>query len=94
MTDYYRYKECMDDASKMTTEAGELMKKGGTPNAERHQKCAALLKKATLLRKLAMEHAFSGPRTPRFEGDKVMPSGQEPMTATPENGKLSHQKAR
>jgi hypothetical protein len=88
MTDYYRYKECMDEARKLTIEADALMEKGGARNATKQQKCAALLAKATLLRKLAMEYAFGGPRKPRFEGDDVVPSEQEPVMAAHENGKL------
>ena len=63
MSDYYHYKECMDDARKLTQEAEDLMaKRGLSRNTETQAKCASLLKKATLLRKLAMEYSFGTPR--------------------------------
>ena len=63
MSDYYHYKECMDDARKLTNEAEELMaKRGVARNTETQAKCASLLKKATLLRRLAMQYAFGTPR--------------------------------
>jgi hypothetical protein len=95
MTDYYRYKECMDDARKMTLDAEELMAKpGAARNSESHLKCASLLKKGTLLRELAMEFAFGGPRPAQDEGGNAGPSRQEPVGATPDNGAIRYKQAR
>jgi hypothetical protein len=86
MVDYYRYKECMDEARKLTAEADALMEKGGAKRTEGQQKCASLLQKATLLRKLAMEYAFGGPRKPLEDGHTVEATQHERAMATTENG--------
>ena len=94
MIDYYRYKECMDDARKMTAEADALMEKGGATRTESQRKCAALLKKATLLRKLAMEFAFGGPRKPLDEGQPGDSILHEHAASATENGHARPLRAR
>ena len=84
MSDYHRYKQCMDEARKLTQEASDLMGHTGS-ESDRKRKCTQLLKKATLLRRLAMQYAFdSVPAASSQSADRTDEYNR--LSATTENG--------